>query len=78
MKKQYSHFIIKKSITQFYYSYSSKRQIFSVISTLVPIPSPASFSKSVILNKSVIGNDASIKGTSQSLIIGENTEIDFS
>ncbi len=32
----------------------------------------------VILTKSVVGNDAAIKGLSQSLNIGDNTEIDFS
>ena len=32
----------------------------------------------VVLHKSIIGSDASIKGLSQSLNIGDNTEIDFS
>ena len=32
----------------------------------------------IILNQSVVGSDASIKGWSQSLNIGDNTEIDFS
>ncbi len=31
----------------------------------------------VVLNRSVVGNDASVKGFSQSLNIGDNTEIDF-
>ena len=31
-----------------------------------------------VLNKSLIGNDVAIKGVSQSLNIGDNTEIDFS
>ncbi len=31
----------------------------------------------IILRQSVVGNDASIKGTRQSLNIGDNTEIDF-
>ncbi len=34
--------------------------------------------ETVILNRSIIGSDASIKGTNQSLNIGDNTEIDFS
>lgn len=34
--------------------------------------------KTVILNRSIIGSDASIKGMNQSLSIGDNTEIDFS
>ena len=32
----------------------------------------------VILTKSIVGNDAAIRGLSQSLNIGDNTEIDFS
>ena len=32
----------------------------------------------VVLHKSIIGSDASIKGLNQSLNIGDNTEIDFS
>ncbi len=32
----------------------------------------------IVLRKSVVGNDASIKGMRQSLNIGDNTEIDFS
>lgn len=32
----------------------------------------------VVLNQSVVGSDAAIKGLSQSLNIGDNTEIDFS
>jgi glucose-1-phosphate thymidylyltransferase len=31
-----------------------------------------------VLHRSIIGSDASIKGLSQSLNIGDNTEIDFS
>ena len=34
--------------------------------------------KEIILNKSVIGNDTSIRGIKRSLNIGDNTEIDFS
>ena len=34
--------------------------------------------ENAVLNHSVIGNDASLKGMSQSLNIGDNTEIDFS
>jgi glucose-1-phosphate thymidylyltransferase len=33
---------------------------------------------SIVLKRSIIGSDASIKGLSQSLNIGDNTEIDFS
>ena len=32
----------------------------------------------VVLQQSIVGSDASIKGLSQSLNIGDNTEIDFS
>ncbi|CAN5205062.1 sugar phosphate nucleotidyltransferase [soil metagenome] len=34
--------------------------------------------QSVVLNNSIIGNDTSLKGLSQSLNIGDNTEINFS
>ncbi len=33
--------------------------------------------KDVVLQNSVVGNDAAIHGLSQSLNIGDNTEIDF-
>ena len=37
-----------------------------------------SFIEEVVLQQSVVGSDAAIKGLSQSLNIGDNTEIDFS
>ena len=33
--------------------------------------------ESVVLEHSIIGNDSSLKGLSQSLNIGDNTEINF-
>ena len=37
-----------------------------------------SYLKEIILNKSVVGSDTSIRGIKRSLNIGDNTEIDFS
>jgi glucose-1-phosphate thymidylyltransferase len=33
--------------------------------------------ENAVLNQSIIGNDTSLKGMSQSLNIGDNTEINF-
>ena len=51
----------------------------TIVSSIVKNSIIGSYSslEEVVLHKSVIGSDAVVKGLSQSLNIGDNTEIDF-